>query len=219
VLLGAPPGVKGVWLPREGGAAILVDAGAVPFQPWARVLAGERVRHRLEPHARCKPSGAARQLLTPYGVEIVELPELQRIFIFDIGGPHTYRTIYLDGRPHPARPAPSYYGHSIGRWDGDTLIVDTVGFNEGFWIDRPGTPHTEALRVIERLTRLDSRSMRYAVTIDDPGTFTRPWDAGFELSWEDETELFEYICQQANFADTLMVGEATSVDRSSAIVP
>jgi hypothetical protein len=214
------PEDKGVWLPGQGGAQTLVpDASTLPFQPWARALYADRERNQLEPHTRCKPSGFARQFLTPYGVEIVELPELQRVFIFDIGGPHTWRTVYMDGRPHPARLEPSFYGHSIGRWEGDTLVVDTVGYNEGFWLDRRGLPHTERLHTIERFTRVDARTVRYEVVVDDPGAYTDTWRGGFDFRVESGTELFEYVCQQANYADNLMLGELSSVDRTSNIVP
>jgi len=220
LLGGATPADKGVWLPGAGGAQNSInDASQVPFQPWARALYAQRDVNQLEPHTRCKPSGAIRQFLTPYGVEFVELPELQRIYIFDIGGPHTYRTIYMDGRTHPAALEPSYYGHSIGWWEGDTLVVDTVGYNEGFWIDRKGLPHTDQLHTLERFTRTDSNTIKYEVTIDDPGAYTRAWTSGFNLRWEAGTELFEYVCQQANYAGTLMVGGAKSVDRTSPIVP
>src|SRR4030095_2452443 len=95
------PGKKGVWLPGGGGATAPNSTGPqVPFQPWARAVYADRGENQLEPHTRCKPSGGVRQFLTPYGVEIVELTELQKIFIFDIGGPHTYRTVYMDGRSH-----------------------------------------------------------------------------------------------------------------------
>jgi hypothetical protein len=178
LLSGATPKEKGVWLP----GAVIPNPLALkdtPFQPWAKALLEDRQSNELEPHTRCKPSGVARQFLTPYGVEFVELQELQRIYIFDIGGPHTYRTVYMDGRTHPANVRPSYYGHSIGWWEGDTLVIDTVGFNEGFWMDRDGTT----------------------------------------LRWEDGTELFEYQCQQSNYAPELMVGQHGKVDRSTLIVP
>jgi hypothetical protein len=211
---------KGLWLPREGGlAALFPDTKAIPFQPWARALLADRERNQLEPHARCKPSGGSRQFITPYGVEIVDLPELQRVYIFDVGGPHTYRTIHMDGRTHPGAPAPAPYGHSIGWWEGDTLVIDTVGFNEAFWIDRRGMPHTERLHTIERLTRTDQYTIVYELTVDDPGAYTAPWTGGFALAWEAGTELFEYVCQQANYADNLMVGEMSTVDRTSSIVP
>jgi hypothetical protein len=114
---------------------------------------------------------------------------------------------------------PTFYGHSIGRWEGDTLIVDTVGYNEGFWIDRRGLPTTEKLRTLEKFTRTDSATIKYELTIDDPGAYTKPWTTGFNLRWEEGTELFEYVCQQANYAPELMVGAGKSVDRSSSIVP
>jgi hypothetical protein len=219
LLGGATPAIKGVWLPGEGGAQAAGDVASVPLQPWARAVLADRAVNQLEPHTRCKPSGGIRQFLTPYGVEFVEFPEIQRIYIFDIGGPHTYRTIYMDGRTHPTNLQPSYYGHSIGWWESDTLVVDTTGFNESFWIDRRGTPHTEKLRILERFTRVDTVTMKYEVTVDDPGALTAPWKTGFNLRWEDGTELFEYVCQQSNYAPTLMVGGETSIDRSSAIVP
>jgi hypothetical protein len=243
VSFGPLPGELGVWLPGAGGAERLVDfepgdatdaqfpipaaakfpgkitVGKVPFQPWARELYNYRRENQLEPHTRCKPSGGPRQFLTPYGVEFVINAEAQRVFIFDIGGPHTARTIYTDGRPHPKDLAPSYYGHSTGKWEGDTLVVDSVGFNESFWMDRYGFPHTEKLHMIERFTRQDSITMKYEVTIDDPGAYTAPWSSGFFLFWDTGQELFEYVCQENNFAGNLMVGAQESIDRTSQIVP
>jgi hypothetical protein len=214
------PGKKGVWLPGGGGFTTAASTlEKIPFQPWAKALHANRRINQLEPHTRCKPSGAARQFLTPYGVEFVELPELQRIFIFDIGGPHTYRTIYMDGRPHPEKLEPSYYGHSIGHWEGDTLVVDSIGYNESFWFDRSGLPHTEKLHTIERFTRTNSLAIKYELTVDDPGAYTATWSTGFDLRWEDGTELFEYVCQQMNYAPELMVGGGKSIDRTSAIIP
>jgi hypothetical protein len=243
VSLGPLPGELGVWLPGAGGAERLVDFDSgdpidaqfpiaaaakfpgklnvrdVPFQPWAKELYAYRRQNQLEPHTRCKPSGGPRQFLTPYGVEFVSNEENKRIFIFDIGGPHTFRTIFMDGRPHPKDFVPSYYGHSIGYWEGDTLIVDTIGFNENFWLDRYGFPSTEELHLIERFTRTDSNTMKYEVTIDDPGAYTAPWTSGFYLFWDAGQELFEYVCQENNFAGNLMVGAQESVDRTSQIVP
>jgi hypothetical protein len=218
LLGGATPKEKGVWLP---GAVVGNPLGLkdTPFQPWAKALLDDRQKNELEPHTRCKPSGVARQFLTPYGVELVELAELQRLYIFDIGGPHTYRTVYMDGRTHPANVSPSYYGHSIGWWEGDTLVIDTVGFNEGFWLDRDGLPHTEKMHTIERLTRTDAVALKYELTVDDPGAYTKPWSGGMTLRWEDGTELFEYQCQQSNYAPELMVGQHGKVDRSTLTVP
>ena len=219
LLGGATPKDKGVWLPGNGGFQGVESKEPIPFQPWAKALLADRAKNQLEPHTRCKPSGFVREFLTPYGVEFVELPEMQRVFIFDIGGPHTYREIFMDGRTHPTHPTPTYYGHSIGWWEGDTLVVDTVGYNEGFWIDRRGTPTTDRLHTIEKFTRTDSQTIKYEFIVDDPGAFTRPWSSGFNLRWENGTELFEYVCQQMNYAPTLMVGASKSVDRTSTIVP
>lgn len=220
LLGGATPEEKGVWIPMFGITDPIAPADEVPFQPWAKALYEDRQVHELEPHTRCKASGTARQFLTPYGVEFVELPEFQRILIFDIGGPHTVRTIYMDGRSHPNDLQPSYYGHSIGWWEGDTLVVDTVGFNESFWLDRRGLPHTEQMHTVERFTRIDAETIDYEITVTDMGAYTAPWTGGFQLQWDAGTELFEYICQQANYAHELMVGgERSAVDRSSPIVP
>jgi len=212
--LGALPGQTGTWNGGGGGNA------DVPYQPWARAISNYRRVNEFEPHTRCKPSGGPRQFLTPYGVEIVELPELKRIMIMDIGGPHTFRTIYMDGRPHPKDLQPSFYGHSIGTWDKDTLVVDTIGFNEKFWIDRGQAPHTEKLHLIEKFTRTDMNNMTYELTVEDPGVYTAIWSRSSAMTFRAGTELFEYVCQDNNFAPELLVGsELDKVDRSSQIVP
>ena len=219
LLGGATPADKGVWLPGPVIPDPLGPSKELPFQPWARGLFADRRTHQLEPHARCKPSGVARVFLTPYGVEITELPELKRVYVFDIGGPHTFRTIYLDGRSHPENVIPSYYGHSIGWWEGDTLVVDTVGFNESFWLDRGGLPSTDQMRTVERITRTNLTTLHYELTVDDPGAYSRPWNGQLDLIWEANTELFEYVCQEQNYAHELMVGQGTKVDRSSPVIP
>ncbi|HMB72513.1 MAG TPA: hypothetical protein VKQ06_03005 [Gammaproteobacteria bacterium] len=220
VLGGASIEDKGVWTPLFGIFDPIADLEDVPFKPWSRALYDARQVHELEPHARCKASGTSRQFLTPYGVEFVEIPELQRLYIFDIGGPHTFRTVYMDGRSHPTDLEPSNYGHSVGWWEGDTLVIDSIGFNTDFWIDRRGLPHTEQMHTIERFERPNDSIIHYEITVEDPGAYDGPWTGWFDLQWESGTELFEYVCQQANYAHELMVGgEATSVDRSSSIIP
>jgi len=215
-------------LPRLDGispaaAAQLVGkltVSMVPFQPWARALYAYRSEQFFEPHTRCKPSGGPRQFLTPYGVEFVDAPELKRMFIVDIGGPHTMRIVYMDGRPHPKDLSPSYLGHSTGRWENDTLIIDSVGFNERFWMDRQGLPHTEKLHLVERITRTDPNILKYQVTVDDPGAYTSTWTTGIVLRWTPGAELFEYVCQDNNHAPELMLGtDQTSVATGAAFVP
>jgi hypothetical protein len=230
-MLGRKPGEVGLWLPGAGGSERFTNldtadaspdklrVSEVPWKPWTKALYDDRVANQLEPHTRCKPSGGPRQFLTPYGLEIVEFPESREIILMDLGGPHAYRQIFMDGRPHPKDLTPTYYGHSTGRWEGDTLVIDSVGFNEKFWLDRQGTPHTEKLHMIEKLTRTDANTIKYDVTIDDPGAYTKPWSSGFNLRWVANSELFEYICQDNNFASDLMVGTQEFVDRTSKIVP
>jgi len=245
VKLSAPPGTKGIWQPN--GRPILAEpetdpaikdgqgrgafAGPpfpgkpkeseVPYQPWARALYRYREANLFEPHTRCKPSGGPRQFITPGGVEFVDVPGLSTIYIIDQAGPYTYRVIYMDGRPHPKDLTPSYYGHSVGRWEGDTLVVDSVGFNERFWFERQGAPHTDRLHLIERFTRIDQNNMKIELTIEDPGAYTKTWTTGFFLRWTpgEESETIEYICQANNRAGALMIGGEEGVDRSSPIVP
>src|SRR5262245_51470208 len=240
VNLGAPEGDKGVWAPagiiqlslnptsvnRAGANTHLpnnIKLEDVPFQPWARALhaARQAAFESDEPHTRCKASGGARQFITPYGVEFVEMPEAKLMYIFDIGGPHTFRTIYMDGRPHPKNLEPGYYSHSIGRWEGnDALVIDTVGFNEKFWLDREGTPHTDKLHLIERITRPKFNTLQYELTVDDPGAYTATWTGGFLLRWNAGTELFEYVCQDNNKSPEGMTGSGTvTLERTSPIVP
>src|SRR6266404_956993 len=243
IRLGAALGEKGIWVPN--GRPILAEPetdptikdgqgrGAfsgppfpgkpkeseVPFQPWARALYEYRETNLFEPHTRCKPSGGPRQFITPGGVEFVDMPDLSTIYIIDQAGPQTFHAIYMDGRPHPKNLTPSYYGHSVGHWEGDTLVVDSVGFNERFWMERQGAPHTDQLHLIERFTRIDSSNMKIEVTIDDPGAYTRTWTTGFFIRWTPNAEAAEYICQDNNQASTMMVGTEESVDRGSRIVP
>jgi hypothetical protein len=219
ILLDGANGKVGLWTPMFGVTDPILEFPKVPFQPWAQALYVARQADELEPHTRCHPSGVARQFLTPYGVEFVEFPELQRIYIFDEGGPHTFREIYMDGRSHPKDLVASYYGHSIGRWEGDTLVVDTVGFNERFWLDRRGLPHTDQMHTLERFTRTGLSGMKYEVTVDDPGAYTAPWTGWFNLNFQPDQELWEYICQQGNYAGELMLGSFKTMDRTTTIVP
>ena len=220
LLQGATAKDKGVWLPGPGiTGPPIKPIDQLPILPWARAVFADRQINEFEPHTRCKPSGVAREFQTPYGVEFVELPEQQKIYIFDIGGPHTFRTIYMDGRSHPRDAPGSAYGHSIGWWEGDTLVSDSTNFHEGFWLDRKGLPHTERLHTLERWTRKDYNTMEYALTVDDPGAYSATWSTSVVLSWEAGTELFEYVCQQQNYANELMVGEMKTVNRTTVTVP
>ena len=214
--LGPLPGEKGVW---NGGAGTTIASNTrgidnpgqnlptnlkiadVPFLPWAKALYDYRQATLTadDPHVRCKASGGPRLYHTPYGLEIIDVPELQRVFVLGVGGPHTWRVFYMDGREHPKDLDPSYYGHSVGKWEGgDSLVVDSVGFNERFWLSREGPPHTEMLHLTERFTRQDYDTLKYEATIDDPGAYTKPWSGGWFLPWNPTEEMYEYMCQDNN---------------------
>jgi hypothetical protein len=185
-----------------------LSAADVPFQPWARELYELRQSSftKDDPHTRCKPSGGARLFHTPYGFEILQLADTKEIIFLPVGSPHSWRVVHMDGRPLPENPPPTWYGTSVGRWEGDTLVIDTVGFNDRFWISREGVPHTAQLRTIERLSRPQFDLLRYEITIDDPGAYTKPWSGGWNIPWGAGTEPFDYLCQDNNLDPARMVG-------------
>jgi hypothetical protein len=233
--LGAAPGQTGMWdggeplttIPsnyeRPGGQPRpgLVHLDKIPIQPWAKALLDERHARFLadEPYTRCKPSPAARAFQTAYGIELLNLPGSGRIYLFQTGGAHSFRVIYMDGRSHPATVEPSYFGHSIGWWDGDTLVIDTIGFNENAWLERWGMPHTGRLRTVERVTRTDFNTLRYEITVDDPGAYTAPWTSGYTKRWNPGIEPFEYVCQENNYGPQLMIGVTGGDVRTSTVIP
>jgi hypothetical protein len=210
VNLGQVPGVKGFWNNMSGspiGGALPGNPTLeqVPFQDWARELYEyRRARGGLDdPHARCQPAGGMRYFTVPNGMEIIDQPELNRIFIL-AGENRDWRRIAMEpGRKHPPEDilVPSYFGDSIGHWEGDTLVVDTVGYNEKFWFIRGGLPHTRFMHLIERFTRTDFDTLKYEVTIDDKGAYTRTWSGGWTMPWQYTNydgspggEIHEYFC-------------------------
>ena len=133
-----------------------------------------------DPEANCLPTGVPR--IAPYPWRIVQTPSDRKpthIFFLFEANIHSYRQIFMDGRQHPADPNPTWYGDSIGRWEGDTLVVDTVGYNDKFWFDFRGHPHTERLHTIERYTRSNYGTLVNEVTIEDPGAYARPFKVTF----------------------------------------
>ena len=202
--LGSVEPNKGYWAPQQfqDYSAILIDSKEIPFQPWAKGLADYRkaTQSKYDPQGFCLPPAGARQMTTPYPMEIIQLPEQKRILMIYEGGAHVWRNIYMDGRPHPVGDELplSWMGHSVGHWEGDTLVVDVVGFNEGTWIDMSGKPHTDKLHVVERYTRTNLYTLHYEATIDDPAAYTAPWKIGFDVIWDPRGEIQEYICQENN---------------------
>jgi hypothetical protein len=174
----------------------------VPFQPWAAALYDYNSvnQSKYDPEGYCLPPGGPRLMATPYPAEIIQLPEQKRILMIFEGATHIWREIYMDGRPHPAGDAlnPTYLGHSVGHWEGDTLVVDVVGFNEATWLDYFGHPHTDQLHVVERFSRPNKQTLHYEALIDDPGAYTRPFKIAWEIPWRPNADLTEYICQENN---------------------
>jgi hypothetical protein len=149
-----------------------------------------------DPEGFCLPPGVPRMMYTPYPTEVFQLPD-RILFIYE-GGAHVWRIIWMDGRKHPADPNPTYLGDSIGHWEGDTLVVDVVGFNDRTWLDAAGHPHGEKLHVVEKFTRPNMNTLRLEATIEDPEFYTRPWTVATTATWRPGSELLEYICQENN---------------------
>ena len=140
---------------------------------------------------QCLPPGTPRIYLQPFPFQIVETPkEILMIFEYD----HTVRQIFMDGRAHPDDLTPTYMGHSIGKWDGDTLVVDTVGFNDKTWLDRDGHPHSDQLHVIERFHRVDRDNMTIDITMDDPKALAKPWTAQLNFQLKPNWDIMELAC-------------------------
>jgi hypothetical protein len=214
ITLGPGSGKTGFW---GGGGSIVGHGGSslptnlliadVPFQPWAAALYKIRqgAGQKDDPHARCLPPGGPRQFQTPNGFEFLELPELNKIVVVFGGGPRSWRVMYTDGRALPKADEdriPTYFGYSSGHWEGDTLVVESEGYNEKFWFHRGGLPHTDALHLTERFSRPDYDTLKYEVTVNDPKAYTKPWTGGFTVPWTysnwDGTpggEIQEYLCQ------------------------
>ena len=198
-------GARRVRMSGDGQLANPEDAARVaPLQPWALAL----YQHRQERFLRddpmflgCKPPGGPRQYQSRLGLQFVEDLERQRIFVLIGSGNNNYRIIYLDGRDPVGQVGgdddnPLFYGRSIGGWEGDTLVARTVGFNEEFWFTNGGLPHTSQLTLTEKFTRVDFDTLHYEVTIDDPGAYTRPWTASWDLVWVGGATLPVHLCQE-----------------------
>ena len=174
----------------------------VPFQPWAAAVYDYNSvnQSKYDPEGYCLPPGGPRLMATPYPAEIIQLPEQKRIVMIFEGATHIWREIFMDGRPHPTGDAlnPTYLGHSVGHWEGDTLVVDVVGFNEATWLDYFGHPHTDQLHVVERYSRPSKQTLHYETLVDDPGAYTRPFKMAWDIPWRANGELTEYICQENN---------------------
>jgi Family of unknown function (DUF6152) len=215
--LGPVPGERGYWgnpsatslmqtganvqVDRDGLLRNLADIDKVaPLQQWARDLYELRQRSFLKSdpmYLFCMPPGGPRQFQLPYGVQFVEDRERKRIYVLVGGGNHNWRIIYTDGRSLKPddKDFPTYYGRGLGRWEADTLVIDVKNFNEKFWFTNGGLPHTDQLSIVERFSRPDFNTLKYEVTIDDPGAYTKTWSSNWTMQWIAGEELPPYYCQ------------------------
>jgi hypothetical protein len=174
--------------------------------PWAAALVSERKQNNLKdmPSARCLPMGVS--LLGPIVTKFVQTASVLVAIQEAPGGGGTIQ-VFLDGRAHPADLDPTWRGDSIGKWDGDKLVVDTIGFNDQGWLDGTGRPRTQQLHVIQRIRRADFGHLEVETTIDDPGTFTKSWTARTVSDLAPGEEIRELICNENNQDTEHLVGK------------
>jgi hypothetical protein len=185
----AKPDLSGVWIVKDDPYPKMIE----PL-PRAAALTKERQENNGKdaPHNRCLPGEPPVPGSTaPFIAKFVQTRSLLVILFEDVPG---FRQVFLDGRAHPSNWDPTWMGHSLGKWDGDVLVVDTVGFNDRGWLTG-GAPHTEMLHMTERYRRVDFSHMELAVTFEDPGTFVKPYDMNVKLDLAPQEELMEYVCE------------------------
>ena len=193
--------LSGVWMARDPGPTF---GNAEPrMTPWA-VNRFQQARPTLGPRATveandptvaCLPPGVPYVLTVPVPFEFVTTADrITQLFEYN----HTVRRIYMDGRPHPADLADTesaqWMGHSVGRWEGDTLVIDTVGVNDRTWLDRLGHPHSTSLHLVERVRRTDARTLQYDITVDDPVAYEARWDGRLVFVQRPGWDILEHHC-------------------------
>jgi hypothetical protein len=171
---------------------VLLQDG-LPLQPWALALRKNRVAENSKdnPDAHCLPLGLMQLHNHPDPRKIVQTPALTLILYEAQAG---IRQIFTDGRPLPKDPQPWWYGYSIGKWDGDTLVVETTGFRDDVWLDVEGSPLTGAGKMTERFRRVDYGHLQIGITVDDPKAYTKPWTVQVNQKVIPDAELMEFIC-------------------------
>jgi hypothetical protein len=217
-------GGKGAWYPgfsgniaeeRWKGVRSADKHVDVPFRDGALKLFNERVESNSkdDPEARCLPVGVPRYMFDPYPFQIAQTAN-KLIFVFE-GDNYLWRMVPLmkGDLSHPNKPRPTWLGDSVGRYEGDTLVVDVVGFNGKAWLDQAGHPQTEQAHLIERYWRTDFGTLKYDVTIDDPGAYTKPWTTSNTVRWRPGFELMESICQENEKDSRHMIGTTAAASQ------
>jgi hypothetical protein len=149
----------------------------------------------LDPESACLPAGVPRSTGLPYPLRVMQSPGLIAILLE--GNVHSYRLVLMN-QQHPKDVNPTWMGHSVGKWEGDTLVIDTVGFNDKTWLDPGGHVHSDKMHTVERFTRLTENGLRYEFTIDDPEAYTKPWGWSYTLLGHHDWEIIEYVCNENN---------------------
>lgn len=182
-------------LPKQAGNIADGLAGGLPYTPWAAALMKERAGKAgmLDPHSKCLPPNFPRAYALPHIQKFVQTPGL--VVILDEFNAN-YRQIFTDGRPLPEDPQPSWNGYSSGKWDGDMLVIQTIGFRDDLWLDMRGDPLTSAAKVTERFRRPDFGHLEIEVRVDDPKAYTKPWTVKFRQTIVLDTELVDEICAE-----------------------
>lgn len=196
------PDLSGLWdAPPHSGSRMediskYVDGG-LPLSAWGAGLLKARLANddKDDPDGFCQPLGLVRMHMHPYPRKIVQTPGLVLI-LFERD--NIFRQIFTDGRPQPADPQPAYNGYSTGKWEGDTLVVETTGFKDGMWLDNVGSPFTSAAKVTERFRRPNFGTLEIEVTVDDPKAYTRPWSFKVNQMIAVDTEIMEFFCTENN---------------------
>jgi hypothetical protein len=169
---------------------------------------------RDDPVTHCLPGGPSEILAGMY--RIIQSPTM--VVLLYEGGSGRYRQIFMDGRKLPIDPNPTWLGYSVGHWEGDTLVVETAGFNDRTWLDRAGHPHSDNLRVTERVRRVDFGHMQFQITFDDPQTLTKPLSISLAVNYAPDTEMLETVCNE-NERDTVrLVAKANAAVQLSSVV-
>jgi hypothetical protein len=193
---GCPPdGCADMQVPQEFVNIGFSLKDGLPFQPWAAEARKSRAEQngKDDPVSRCLPGGIVKLHTTPQLRKIIQIPGLL-VTLNEMEA--TYRQIFTDGRALPAIGIESFKGYSTARWEGETLVVESSGFPDGIWLDRGGTPLTDAAKITERWRRLNFGKMEIDITVDDPKAYTRPWTIKMTHNIVLDTELMDYICTE-----------------------
>jgi len=211
------PDFSGIWLTatrfpctpgKEGGffdcglelpiSPLAVNLGSnlpdgLPYQPWAAALVKQRTadQSKDDPHVRCLPDNPPRPYGLPHLTKALHTPRLL-VLLNEVNA--MYRQIFIDGRPLPEDPTPSWNGYSTAAWEGDTLVVRTIGFRDGLWLDTSGSTMSDAAKMTERIRRPNFGTLEIEVTVDDPKTYTQPWTVSMPQTIVLDTELIDEFC-------------------------